>query len=102
MSLACTPVPVVVTSTLPEASRVSRSPALSSALLAVGEQMPFAQDIFCVASDEIVTLAIAPLAGNKTAAHAAPRISPLATWRTTAREFALDIGLPRRRNRDQN
>src|SRR3984885_5960145 len=60
ISLACTPEPVVVTSTLPAASKLSRSPTFSTAFLAVGAHTPFEQLIFCVAADEMVTSASAP------------------------------------------
>jgi len=50
---------VVVTSTLPEASRFSRSPAFSTALAAVGVQMPETQLMLDVAAEEMVTAACA-------------------------------------------
>jgi hypothetical protein len=62
MSTACTPLPVEATLTLPAASIVSRSPTLSTAFVAVGAQTLSEQLIFCVAADEIVTSAHAPLA----------------------------------------
>ena len=46
MLVACTPVPVVVTSTLPEASRFSRSVTFSTASVAVGAQTPPEQFMF--------------------------------------------------------
>jgi hypothetical protein len=60
MSRDCTPAePLVVTATLPEANMFSRSPALSTAFVAVGVQVPPAQFMFCVAAVEIVTAALA-------------------------------------------
>src|SRR5277367_5937844 len=53
------PVPVVVTMTLPDASSVSRSPALRTAFLAVGSQTPPEHIMFAVWSEEMVTEAIA-------------------------------------------
>ncbi|MGH6878440.1 MAG: hypothetical protein ACREHV_13855, partial [Rhizomicrobium sp.] len=60
--------PVVVTSTLPEASSVSRSPALNTALAAVGTQTPPEQFIFWVAAVEIVTSACATVESVMSAA----------------------------------
>src|SRR5437899_2227541 len=71
MLVACTPPePVVVTVTLPEESRDSRSFTLSTASLAVGVHTPSEHDMFFVASDEIVTSALAASPTHSSAALA--------------------------------
>src|SRR2546430_2549308 len=80
MLLACTPEPVVVTETLPDASSVSRSPALSTASFAVGAQTPPEQLMFCVVCDEIATAAWALVVANMDASAATlapPRSAPI-------------------------
>jgi hypothetical protein len=77
MSSACTPVPLVVTVTLPDASMVSRSPALRTALAAVGAQTPPEQLTFWVVSEEIVNAACAADPDTNIAATTAAQVATL-------------------------
>src|SRR6202040_127421 len=88
---AWTPEPVVVTVALPEARRLSRSFTFSTALLAVGEQMPFEQLMFWVTSAEITTSAHAGGEARKIAAILAKR----ALQRSLDKVIAESISSPR-------
>jgi hypothetical protein len=63
ISVASTPPPVVVIVRFPDASELSTSPIFSTALFALGVQMPAEQLMFRVVPDEMTTSALAEVKG---------------------------------------